>query len=496
MKDHFITRFGGGGETHLAPIALTLLLIGIVLILVLPRRHTVVPFLLVALFLPNGVDVVFGTFHFYVLRILLIFAWIRVLFGRRSSDEPFRMNPIDKSFLCYAVSAAVIFCLLWRQSEAFVNRLGFLYTALGVYFFVRLVLEDRRDVVRVIKVLAFVCLLFSVYMVIEQRTGRNLFSVLGGIPAFTAVRDGRIRAQASFENAISAGIFGAALLPAFVGLWQQEASDKLFAFIGVLAASLMTYASNSATPIMVYGAGLLGLLFWPLREQMKWVRRGIVVTLVGLQIVMKANVWALIERVRVGGGNGFHRYELVDGFIHHCFDWCLIGVKSTAGWGFFTFDTANQYVYVGANGGLLTFVFFVAILVYCFKGLGKARNASEGDQSEGWFLWCLGSFLFAHLVAFMGLSYFDQTQTQLYVLFAIIASITASVWQSVPRSEPAEAGSGYVPQNPFTWPSQPVLRSSSNGSSHFSIRKKGRWDELCGESRNIGYKDQRRQSGF
>lgn len=441
MKEQFLTRFGGGGATHLAPFATVLLLIGIALILVLPRRHTIIPFLLVALWLPDGVNVVLGPFHFYVLRILLIFAWIRVLFGRRSTDKPFRMNAIDKSFLLYAISAAVIFFLLWRQSEAFVNRLGFLYTALGVYFFFRIVLEDQRDVVRAIKTLSVVCLAFAIGMMIERTTDHNFFSLLGGIPAFTAVRDGRIRAGASFENAISAGIFGAALLPAFVGLWRQKFSGKLFAIIGVLSSLLMVYASNSETPLMACAAGVLALFFWPFRDSMKWVRRGLVAMIVGLQILMKANVWSLIERTGAGG-NGFHRYELVNGFIYHFFDWCLMGVKSTASWGYFTFDQANEYVYVGANGGLLTFIFFIAILVFCVKGLGGARRLLVEDRPGQWFLWGLGSCLFAHMVAFMGLSYFDQTQIQMYIIFAMIAAISVPFW-ATKTSRPAELP--YIP---------------------------------------------------
>jgi len=447
----FITRFGGGGTTHLAPFALVLLLIGIVLILFLPRKYVVIPFLLVSFFVPNGVNLVLGPFHFYALRILLVFGWIRILFGHRSSEHPFRLNPIDKSFLCYAISAAVIYCILWRQTDAFINRLGFLYTALGVYFFFRLMLEDRQDVVRVIKLLAFVCLVFAVGMVIERHTDRNYFSILGGIPDVTMVRDGMIRAEASFENAISAGIFGAALLPAFIGLWREKGA-RLFSIVGVLAACLMAYGSNSATPIMVCAAGAGALFLWPFRDSLKWFRRGAVAMIIGLQLVMKANVWALIERVRIGGGTSFHRYELVNGFIVHFFQWCLIGVRSTAGWGWFTFDQANEYVYVGANGGLLTFIFFIAILVYCCKGLGNARKAPGQDRATQWFLWGLGSFLFAHMVAFFGLSYFDQVQIQLYLLFAMIACITAPFWKTAQQTEPAEESyvrsPGWAPLRP------------------------------------------------
>ena len=438
MKEGFITRFGGGGETHLTGIGIALLALGVILILVLRRRYTVVPLLLVGLLLPGGEEFVIGIFHFPVLRILLAFAWLRVLFGRRSSDEPFRMSPIDKSFLYYALSAAVIYCLLWRQSEALVNRFGFLYNTLGVYFFCRWTLEDTRDVIRVIKVFALICLLFAVAMVIEQHTGRNFFSALGGVAAITEIREGKLRSQGSFESSISAGIFAATLLPVFVGLLWQKGKAKLFAFVGIVSATLMTLTSSSATPVSAYGAGILALCFWPIRNQMKWVRRGIVAMVVGLHLVMKAPVWGLIGRVSIVGGNsGYHREMLVDGFIRHFFDWCLIGVRSTYNWGHFTFDQANQYVYVGANGGLLTFVFFIAILVYCFKGLGKARRALEGDRQARWLMWALGSCLFAHMVAFIGLSYFDQTLTQLYVLLAMIATATAPFWKGTADLQPA-----------------------------------------------------------
>ena len=438
MKEGFITRFGGGGETHLTGIGIALLALGVILILVLRRKYSVVPLLLVGLLLPGGEEFVIGIFHFPVLRILLAFAWLRVLFGRRSSDEPFRMSPIDKSFLYYALSAAVIYCLLWRQSEALVNRFGFLYNTLGVYFFCRWTLEDTRDVIRVIKVFALICLLFAVAMVIEQHTGRNFFSALGGVAAITEIREGKLRSQGSFESSISAGIFAATLLPVFVGLLWQKGKAKLFAFVGIVSATLMTLTSSSATPVSAYGAGILALCFWPIRNQMKWVRRGIVAMVVGLHLVMKAPVWGLIGRVSIVGGNsGYHREMLVDGFIRHFFDWCLIGVRSTYNWGHFTFDQANQYVYVGANGGLLTFVFFIAILVYCFKGLGKARRALEGDRQARWLMWALGSCLFAHMVAFIGLSYFDQTLTQLYVLLAMIATATAPFWKGTADLQPA-----------------------------------------------------------
>jgi hypothetical protein len=431
--NNFVVKFAGGGQTHISPLGMVFLTAAIILILVSPRKYIIVPFLMVGLFLPGSEEIVIGSLHFFTFRILLIFAWMRVLAGRRSDQDKFHMNPIDKAFLYYALSSAIIFSILWMDLDAVINRLGFLYSALGVYFLLRLLQHSEEDVDRTVKVLAIICSAFAVCMLIEQQTGRNFFSVFGGVAEFTLIRDGRLRSQASFENAISAGIFGAALLPVFVGLWWKKGSAKLFSIVGIIATTTMTFTSASATPIMAYLAGLLALGLWLLRKHMRLIRWGIVSMLLGLQLVMKANVWSLIERVNVVGGNsGFHRYVLVDGFIRHFFEWCLIGVKSTASWGYFTFDEANMYVYVGANGGLITFVLFIAIIVYCFKGIGKAVQKVQDNPQNQKFIWAFGAALFAHMVAFFGLSYFDQTLISLYVLFAMIASTTTQAWAPVP----------------------------------------------------------------
>jgi O-antigen ligase len=93
-------------------------------------------------------------------------------------------------------------------------------------------------------------------------------------------------------------------------------------------------------------------------------------------------------------------------------------------------DLANQYVSVAESTGLLSFVCFLAIIVYCFKYLGNARKAAE-DRQQAWFLWLLGVTLFSNLIAFLGISYFDQTFVVWYAVLAMIVAMSA--W---PRNEP------------------------------------------------------------
>jgi hypothetical protein len=141
---------------------------------------------------------------------------------------------------------------------------------------------------------------------------------------------------------------------------------------------------------------------------------------------MKAPVWHLIARIDItGGSSSWHRYMLVDQCIRHFGDWWLIGVKDTSVWGWDMWDTANQYVGTCDNSGLLPFLLFLAVLVYGFKYLGKARRAAakDKDKKRALFIWAVGSALFANAVAFFGISYFDQTMVAWYCLLAMISTI-------------------------------------------------------------------------
>ena len=118
------------------------------------------------------------------------------------------------------------------------GRMGFLYNVLGIYFLLRLWIRDREDVQRVLRTLAVACVFFAVFMILEQETGRNVFSVFGGVPEFTAIREGKLRSQAAFAHSIVAGTVGANLFPLFIGLWWQGGKSKLIAAAGAVSAAL------------------------------------------------------------------------------------------------------------------------------------------------------------------------------------------------------------------------------------------------------------------
>jgi hypothetical protein len=436
--------FGGGGETHYTPLTLAALVCAILAIFVLPRRHVVVPLLVAGLLLSLSTNFVVDSFHFSAFRLLLLAGWVRIVLGQEAKFG--QLTLLDKVLLAWALGGSIMFCLLWGLG-AVANRLGFLYTTLGSYFLLRCLIRDKADVLRMVKTLVVVFALLAPFLIREHQTGQNALSILGA-PASSEVRYGQVRAQGPFLHPIVCGAVGAMMLAPFVALWWQGGRNRWFAVLGVASAAVMTVTSASSTPAMTIGAGLLGLLLWPVRRRLRWLRWAILIVLVGLQFLMNAPVWFLIAHVgNATGGSGWHRATLIDTFIRHVGEWWLYGTRNNADWGYYMWDVDNAFVNNGLEGGLLTFVLFIAVFACAFKLIGNARKKAEGSASDARLIWAIGCAVFANAVAFFGIFYFDQSILVWYGLLAMI-SVTGKLGAERSPSQPARvvtAGDAAMP---------------------------------------------------
>jgi hypothetical protein len=430
MLNKNFVRFGGGGDTFLYPTTLVVLLVTGVLLLVVPRKYALAPFLLGSLLIPISQTLTLTGVHFMAYRVLLTVAWLR-LFWRGPSIRGIRLNVLDKLVIAWGISATVTFSLLWFNVDAFVNRIGLFYDATGVYFLVRLLHRSEEDTTRTVKILAAACVVIACGMLTEHFARVNPFSLVGG--QAPEVREGRVRAAGPFAHPIIAGTCAAGFLPLFLGLWWQGKS-KTAAAAGAMGATVMAVTSTSSTAMLAYAAGVVALFMWPLRRSLRWMRWGVMIALVGLHLAMKAPVWALIARIDVvGGSSSYHRFELVNQTILHFWDWFLLGQRSTYQWGFNLWDTANTYVETAVTGGLSTLVLFVAIVVFAFKRLGSARKITK-EYSMAKLFWALGAALFATAVGFVGITYYDQASVVWYSLVALISAATSMTLENDRKS--------------------------------------------------------------
>ncbi len=428
-----IGTFGGGAtNTVMHPVVAIAMVVAIALVLWLPRKYVLVPFLLGLFLLPAGQELHVAGVHFYVPRILIAFGiarLVRAKLGSKTRVFTAGWNDLDKIFTCWALLHVVVTTLYYGgNGAAFIQRVGFIWDTLGGYYLLRYLIRDTEDIRRVARTFALIVGILGIALLYERFRGVNVFGYFGSIPVVSALRDGKIRAQGPFAHPILAGSFAATLLPFFVWLWRSRRT-KLLAVVGVAGSSAMVFSCSSSTPLTSCMAGIIGICFWPLRGRMRTVRWVFVILLGACALVMKAPVWFLIARVHlVAGNSGWHRAELVDMFFRHFGDWWLLGTDKQATWWFGNYadldDLCEQWISEGETGGLVTLLCFLLLITQSFRRLGRARKRIAGDLRQEWLLWLVGVALFAHCVGYFGISYFDQTKYSWFALLGIITVLT------------------------------------------------------------------------
>jgi hypothetical protein len=427
------------GSTFINPLGLVFTLTMCVLLVVLPRKYAMFPILALVCYMTMGMRVMIADLNFTMIRILLIFAWARLIL--RGEYRRITLNTLDKVIIATCVSGLVAYCLLWQTGDAFKWKLGEAYNQLGMYFFFRIFLRDEEDVVQALKISAFAVLPLAGAMYWESRTAHNPFAIFGGVPELTFVRDDRLRCEGPFAHPILAGTFGSSMMPLFVGLWLYVKKKRIWVIPAIIASFIIMLTSASSGPLITFCLGILAFLFWPLRKSMRKIRWAMVGILVSLQIVMKAPVWFLLARVDVvSGSTGYHRAVLIDRAFANLSDWWLVGTKSTEAWADkndHLFDVTNAYILQGANGGLLTMILFIATICIAYKAVGRTVRIGEVDRPGAPALklvWALGAALLVHTASYISVSYFDQNFVTWLMLLAFVATLCGDSLR-MPRRE-------------------------------------------------------------
>jgi hypothetical protein len=404
------------------PIGLGFTLLMGCVMLVLPRKYALIPVVILICYMTMGTGVIIAGFNFTMLRLLLVFTWLRIIvrgeFGR------IQMNPIDKSLIAFVISALVIYTVLWQTYDALKYKLGLVYNVVGFYFAFRMLIRDREDVVRVLKFFAFLIAPLACLILEERATGHNWFAFLGGVPELTMIRDGTLRCEGPFRQPILTGTFGATVMSYFAALWLLR--SRVLALMGIISSLIIVFLAASSGPVLAGLGGVLALAMWRMRGHLKWIRRAGVTVFLGLAAFMNAPVWYLIARMDVvNGSTGWHRAFLLDMATKHFSEWWLLGVKSTRSWADYDqiWDITNQYISYGVDGGLITMILFVLIIAFAFRAVGRFVNSENESRADRLLLWCLGAALLAHTVNYFSITYFDQNFVVWYMLLAMISTL-------------------------------------------------------------------------
>ena len=376
----------------------------------------------------------------------------------RHEIRGFRLTGFDKLLIVWGLVALI--CGLIREPSAEV--FGIAYNNLGTYFLFRVLMREDEDVSGYFSIFAVLGCIFGACMLYEDLTRHNPFHIFGGVPEITIIRGDRFRCQGAFRQPILAGTFGATLFPLMVAYWQQAGSgrERWLAILGGIFSMVITVTSASSGPLLTLLAAFAGFAMWPVRRKMRLFRRGVVATIIALSLVMKAHVWFVIDRISsLTGGGGYYRSDLIEKFVNHFSEWWFIGTSNTVSWATAGIvlasnpnmvDITNHYIEQGVSGGLIEFCLFLAMIVICFKIVGRAVWSESEWSYRPRLAWAIGVTLACHCTAFISVSYFDQIQVFWFWLLAAIAAIPAQAYAGPRRNrrlEPARNLMRIVPQS-------------------------------------------------
>lgn len=421
-------------------IAIVFLMLNGFALLTAPRQWAALPLIVGACYMTLGEAVTLGPFHLHVIRILIAVGFIRVIVrGERLLN---RMNRLDRLIVIWGTWA--LLCSLFHEDiiGVLINHLGHVYNACGIYFLLRVFCQSLGEVSRLCSITAILLAPLSIEMLSEKLTGHNLFSVLGGVPEMSDIRNGRIRAQGPFSHSIPAGIVGAVCLPLMIGLWDQY---RKTAILGIVACFLMVFASASSGPILSAFFAIAALFMWHCRHHIRLIRWLAVLSYIGLDLIMKAPAYYLIARIDlVGGSTSWHRAKLIDAAREHLSEWWLAGTDYTRHWFAYGIewspnhaDITNQYIWMGVLGGLPLMLLFISIMATGFSIVGqRLRQTADQTAVSLFMIWALGASLFTHAITGLSASYFDQSSVFLYLTLASISSLSIQKPASPGQDQP------------------------------------------------------------
>jgi len=136
-------HFGGGAtETVLNPAVMVVAVVTILLILLLPRKYVVIPFLLCVFLVPASQQLyIAGMYWYVVLRILVLAGFVRL--ARAKFQVAGGLNGIDKAFILWAICRGVCQVLLFPQRGMVLFQAAFWLQAFGGYFLLRYLIQDE-----------------------------------------------------------------------------------------------------------------------------------------------------------------------------------------------------------------------------------------------------------------------------------------------------------------------------------------------------------------
>ncbi len=393
-----------------------------------PRKWISVPILSGTCYMTLGQGIDVGVVSLPIFRLVLLVGLTRIII-RQEYRENFR---ITNDYSILALSSWLLFASFFHNGidgSGPIFILGQILNFSLVYFLFRTWVTEPSDIETSLCAISIILLPLAITMSIEHFSGRNLFSIFGGVPEESLYRSGNFRAQGPFRHPILAGTVGATSVPLFFGIFEK---NPRFAIIGILSGIVMVITSSSSGPILSLLSGLFALSIWKIRSLTQLIILAMAMAYFILELLMHRPPYYLLAQIDISGGStGWHRAFLIEQTLNHFNEWWVFGTDKTRHWmpyqgiGASTnhTDITNYFIGFAVLGGLPALAGFILILANSFIYVRRLqKNILPNELSHNFLYWSIGASIFAQTTTCVSVSYFDQSLLFIWFNIAVIAS--------------------------------------------------------------------------
>ena len=423
LKDYVKALQDTYGQNYVHPFAGCVFAVSFIWTFLAPRRYLLWPVIMIACFISPAQRFAVLGLDFHFLRAISLILLIRVLVFRELRDIKF--NKVDAAVV--GLLLMVVLCTLVRAGvNPALSASGKIIEPFSLYFVGRALVRTLDDVRYMLLGVSIIGIPVAIAFTVEQFTRYNFFSLFGGIPEMTVIRNGKLRSQGSFVHPITAGVFWASFAPMFIS--QILAKQKKFLFVmigwvGFMVCVICALMTNSSTSIAGLLIGVVGWCFYRFRFNLRmlfWI-----CIILGLMVHFASTRGlhgVIFTRISfVSGSTGYHRYMLFDGLIDNVQKWFFMGTNSRMFNRAFI-DICNHYVLVALDGGIVALTLQLAIIVMAFKAVGRALKKAT-INSDRFLIYGIGVSFFTAIASFTAVSSMGEGVIPLFMFAGIMVTL-------------------------------------------------------------------------
>jgi hypothetical protein len=303
------------GTNIVHPFALAFFALASIWTFLAPRRYVIWALLFIACFISPAQRFAFLSIDFHFARALAFLILFRILL--LGDLRGVQLRTID--YLIFSGACVIVLCNGLRQGGVdLLPELGRVMDGVAIYLIGRAYVRSCDDLRSVLLGAAIAAVPVMIGFVIEKTTSRNYFSIFGGVPEITVIRDGKLRAQGAFTHPIIAGVFWAAFTPLFLAVLLAKGRklfDAFVGWVGTISSILILFMTASSTPIAGLLIGIVGWCTFPYRVHLRAIRWTILVVAVFLHLISERGLHAVVfTKINfISASTGYHRFMLIEG---------------------------------------------------------------------------------------------------------------------------------------------------------------------------------------